>query len=393
MKRFPVVAVLGARQVGKTTLLHQMLPTAPFFDLEREADYDRVKSDPEFFLFQYKETLVLDEAQVCPDLFPALRVAIDKHRKLNGQYLLSGSSSPLLIRNLSESLAGRIALFELSPLQLQECWGASSGFYDWLREGKIGDYSSLTAVISWDQLIQTCFYGGFPDPFLHRSDKDYFGFWMSNYFKTYIERDIRKLFSGLNIEAYKRFIRMLATSSGALFKASNFSKSLDVSEPTVKSYLEIAEGTFFWRILPSFQKNIKKRLVKMPKGHIRDSGILNYLLNIADIETLKAHPSFGTIWEIFIIEQIIRGLQMKLIDFRYFYYRTHNQAEVDLILEGPWGIIPIEIKLGVRIDKRQLSNLENFIKEYKCPFGLIINNAEKPELLSSHVIQIPAGCL
>lgn len=393
MKKFPVVAILGARQTGKTTLLHQFLPSAPFFDLEREADYDQVKSDPEFFLSQYQPPLVLDEAQLCPELFGALRVMIDKRRKLNGQYLLSGSSSPLLIKNLSESLAGRIALFELGPLQLQECWGGTSSFYDWLIQGHIENYREIKATTTWDQLLESCFYGGFPDPFLHRNDPQYFGLWMSNYFKTYIERDIRKLFPGLNLEMYRRFIRMLGSSSGNIFKASHFSKSLDVSEPTVKSYLEISEGTFLWRILPSFQKNLKKRLVKMPKGHIRDTGIINYLLNIPNMETLKTHPLLGTIWEIFVIEQIIRGLQIKLVNFSYFYYRTHNQAEVDLVLEGPFGLIPIEIKLGLRIDKRQLFTLEQFIKDYRCPFGLIINNTDKPQRLSSRIIQVPAGCL
>ncbi len=393
MKKFPAVAVLGARQVGKTTLLHQLLPSAPFFDLEREADYDRIKSDPEFFLSQYQETIVLDEAQLCPELFPALRVSIDKRRKENGQYVFSGSSSPLLTKSLSESLAGRVAVFELSPLHLQESWGHLSNFYDWLIIGKKVGYEDLKVVTTWDQLIQSCYYGGFPDPFLQRNDTNYFGLWMSNYFKTYIERDIRKLFSGLNIEAYRRFIRMLASSSGSILKASNFSKSLDVSEPTVKAYLGIAEGTFLWRSVPSFQKNLKKRIVKMPKGYIRDAGLLNYLLNITNIGVLKTHPYFGIIWETFIIEQIIRGLQARLVDFRYFYYRTHNQAEVDLVLEGPFGLIPIEIKLGIRIDYKQINALEKFVKEYKCPFGFVINNGDKPQLLSPHVLQIPATCL
>jgi hypothetical protein len=393
MKKFPIVAILGARQVGKTTLLHQILPSAPFFDLESEADYDRIKSDPEFFLSQYEETIILDEAQLCPELFPSLRVAVDKRRKHNGQYLLSGSSSPLLLKNLSESLAGRIAIFELSPLHIQECWTSASTLYDWLAEGKVKNYDKLKVTWSWDQLLQSCFYGGFPDPFLQRKDHRYFSLWMSNYFKTYIDRDIRKLFPGLNIEAYRRFIKMLGSSSGHIFKASDFSKSLDVSEPTIKTYLEIAEGTFLWRNIPSFQKNTRKRLVKMPKGHIRDTGMINYLLNITNCENLREHPLFGTIWELFVIEQVIRGLQAKLIDFRYFYYRTHNQAEIDLVLEGTFGIIPIEIKLGLRIDQRRLFTLEQFIKEYRCPFGLIISNTEKPQLLSPRIIHVPAGCL
>ncbi|MBI3018365.1 MAG: ATP-binding protein [Deltaproteobacteria bacterium] len=393
MKKFPVVAILGTRQVGKTTLLHQILPSAPFFDLESETDYDRIKSDPEFFLSQYEETIVLDEAQLCPELFPSLRVAVDKRRKHNGQYLLSGSSSPVLLKNLSESLAGRIALFELSPLHLQECWASPSTFYNWLVEGKAKEVGDLKGTWTWDQLLQSCFYGGFPDPFLQRNDPRYFSLWMNNYFKTYIDGDIRKLFPGLNIEAYRRFIKMLGSSSDHIFKASNFSKSLDVSEPTIKSYLDIAEGTFLWRSIPSFQKNPRKRLVKMPKGHIRDTGMINYLLNITNCENLKEHSFFGTIWEIFVTEQIIRGLQAKLIDFRYFYYRTHNQAEIDLVLEGAFGIIPIKIKLGVRIDPRKLVTLEQFIKEYRCPFGLIISNTEKPQLLSPHIIHAPAGCL
>ena len=144
LANFPCVAILGPRQAGKTTLLRQLRPTAPFFDLEREADFSRIKADPAFFLSQYKDSIVLDEAQILPELFPALRVAIDEHRSENGRFLISGSSSPELMAGISESLAGRVAIFELSTLSLEEAWEKDDhGLYELLRENKFKQIQKL----------------------------------------------------------------------------------------------------------------------------------------------------------------------------------------------------------------------------------------------------------
>ncbi|MEE9356040.1 MAG: DUF4143 domain-containing protein, partial [Methylococcaceae bacterium] len=192
------------------------------------------------------------------------------------------------------------------------------------------------------------------------------------------------------LDAYRRFVQMLAYASGEIINASNFARSLDVSQPTIQHYLEIVEGTFLWRKFPSYQKNATKRIVKMPKGQLRDTGLINYFLRLQSTDDLKAHPQFGRIWETFISEQVIRHFKNQLEHIEYYYYRTHNQAEIDLILETSAGIIPIEIKSGFTTSKRQIKTLERFVEEYHCPVGLLINNGDEVFKLSSRVYQLPA---
>lgn len=389
LQHFPAVVVLGARQVGKSTLIRHLLPEAPFFDLERDSDFLRVNDDPGLLLQEIDRPVIFDEAQLSPALFRALRVSIDQQRDQPGQFLLSGSSSPQLLKQISETLAGRVAIVELDPLSWHE-----------IKENKANDViaaladpeqmKDLQPLLTRQELLTLCLYGGYPEPVLKNDHGKFYRLWMENYLKTYIERDIRALFPQLNLDAYKRFIQMLAFSSGEMINASNFARSLDVSQPTIKHYLEIVEGTFLWRRVPSYQKNVTKRIVKMPKGHLRDTGLINYFLRLQNSNDMKAHPQFGRIWEIFISEQLIRHFKNRLESIEYYYYRTQNQAEVDLILETDRGLIPIEIKAGSVTGKRQIIALEQFIKEHNCRYGLVINNGDEIFKLSPSVYQLPA---
>jgi hypothetical protein len=216
---------------------------------------------------------------------------------------------------------------------------------------------------------------------------------MENYFETYIKRDVRELFPGIQVSTYQRFIQLLASSSGQILNASNFARSIDVSQPTIKSYLKIAEGTFLWRNLESFDRNITKRVSKMPKGHLRDSGLLNYFFKNRDSSNLAKHPQIGNIWESFIIEQLLSGFAQRLIPVKSFYYRTHNHAEIDLILDGDFGILPVEIKFGTTTEPKRLNAIEIFVKEHHLPYGLVVNNGERIEWLKPGILQIPANYL
>ena len=357
LKHFPVVAILGARQVGKSTLLRHALPDAIFFDLERESDFQRVNDDPALLLQEVDRPVIFDEAQLSPALFEALRVAVDEKRDQSGQFLLSGSSSPHLLKQISETLAGRIAIVELDPLSWHEVLDRpANNLLSALQNPE--ELSQLAATKNKQELLSLCLQGGYPEPVLKSDDSRFYRLWMENYLKTYVERDVRALFPQLNLDAYKRFIQMLAFSSGEIINAANFARSLDVSQPTIKNYLEIVEGTFLWRRIPSYQKNVNKRIVKMPKGHIRDTGLINYLLRVQSESDMKAHPQFGRTWEIFVTEQLIRHFKNNAERIEYFYYRTHNQAEVDLILDTDFGLIPVEIKAGSVTPKKQLTNPE-----------------------------------
>ncbi len=388
LNHFPCVVILGARQVGKSTLLKQILPNASFFDLERDADFQRINNDPELLLQETNRPIIFDEAQISASLFKALRVEIDKNRNQAGQFLLSGSSSPQLLKHISETLAGRVAIVELEPFQWQE--GLKKNYPDLITALSEGKFKSLQPNFNKRELLELCLYGGYPEPFLKRYDAKFFRLWMENYIKTYVERDIRALFPTLQLDVYKRFVQMLAYASGEIINNSNFARSLDVSQPTIKNYLNIIEGTFLWRKIPSYQKNLTKRIIKMPKGYLRDTGLINYFLRIQTVNDLKSHPQFGRIWEIFISEQLIRHFKNRIENIEYFYYRTHNQAEIDLIIETQAGLIPIEIKSGFSSSKRQIQTLQRFIEEQHCPFGLLINNGDEIFKLSQNIYQLPA---
>jgi predicted AAA+ superfamily ATPase len=183
---------------------------------------------------------------------------------------------------------------------------------------------------------------------------------------------------------------MLAQSSSETIKYANFASSLDISEPTVKNYLEIAEGTFIWSRLRAFDKNTKKRLIKMPKGYLRDTLLINYIYRLNDIEQMLSRPDFGLIWESFIIEQLHKNLRFTFSQVKLYYYRTQNGAEIDLIIETPKALIPVEIKSGSSFKKEQITNLKNFIDEFSSPYGLIINNGSEVRKLADKIYQVPA---
>ncbi|MDA1021580.1 MAG: DUF4143 domain-containing protein, partial [Cyanobacteria bacterium] len=214
--------------------------------------------------------------------------------------------------------------------------------------------------------------------------------WQENYFRTYIERDVRALFPNLELEKYRKLIMMLAQSSGETIKYSNYATSLGISEPTVKKYLEIAEGTFIWSKLQAFDRNSKKRLIKMPKGYLRDTLLINYSYKLHDLDQMQTQAKFGLIWESFVQEQIHKNLQNILPKPSFYYYRTQNKAEIDLVIESSKSLIPIEIKTGSSFKKDQLTNLKHFIEEFSCPYGLIINNANEIRQLSEKIYQVPA---
>jgi predicted AAA+ superfamily ATPase len=395
LTQFPVVAILGPRQAGKTTLAKQIAPTWSYFDLENPVDYDRISHDPGFFFSENPRALILDEAQEYPELFRVLRGEIDKRREEKGRYLITGSSSPELLAGVSESLAGRVALVELGTLKANEFYRKPLSVFYSLFSGKLNKEkvpaADALAPLSSAQIQAVWLKGGYPEPVLEK-DESFYQQWMEAYHSTYINRDIAKLFPRLNKVAYRRFLTTLSKLSGTILNKKELAAAIEVSEGTVREYLEIAEGTFLWRQLNSFEKNVVKSVIKMPKGYIRDTGLLHYLLQIDDLEVLKSDPIVGNSFEAFVIEEILKGLQATSVtNWRAYYYRTRNRAEIDLILDGPFGTLPIEIKYGSSTPLRQLIALNEFVDEHKLPFGILINQSDKVTWLTEKVIQIPVG--
>ncbi|MBN2360601.1 MAG: ATP-binding protein [Deltaproteobacteria bacterium] len=313
LKRSRVVALIGPRQSGKTTLArHLVAPTAVnYFDLEDPEGLARL-AEPRTALAGLRGVVVIDEIQRRPDLFPLLRVLADR-KPLPARFLILGSASPELLRQSSESLAGRLETVVISGFGLAEV-GFRSQQRHWLR-------------------------GGFPLSFLARSEPDSLA-WRKQFVQTFLERDLVQL--GFNIPAPTlfRFWTMLAHYHGQLFNGAELARSLGVSEPTVRRYLDLLTGVFMVRQLAPWHANLKKRQVKTPKIYFRDSGLLHYLLGIRSERELLSHPKSGASWEGYVVEQVLRAVEPD----EFFFWATHNGAELDLLLLKRGRRIGVEIK-------------------------------------------------
>lgn len=392
---FPCVAVIGPRQCGKTTFVKQHASAWTFFDLEQESDLQVVSRDPDIFFRLNSSRVVIDEAQVLPNLFKALRVAIDADRDKKGRFIITGSSSPLLVHGISESLAGRVGIIELAPFSCCEAFGLnSSPFLDWCSSpSTLKDlYNVLKPTITISDVHDFWLKGGYPEPWVAKSES-FSRDWYGSYIQTYLYRDIGSLFPRINRERFRYFINLLLGSSGTVINYLEISRSLGLSAPVVRDYFEIAHNTFIWRTIPAFSKKSVHRLVRHPKGFIRDSGLLHRLQHISSLNALMANPRMGASWEAMIIEEIIRGLCSRGIDHEYSFYRSNGGAEVDLVLEGDFGQIAIEIKHGSGFGARQLGGISSFIDEQKCRCGFVITTNDKPQWFTEKLLGIPVNWL
>lgn len=387
---FPCVAMIGPRQCGKTTLLHSCKGEWSYYDLEKRSDYNIIANDPDLFFRLNTGRIAIDEAQLLPEIFPAIRVAIDADRQKTGRFMITGSSSPDLLRSISESLAGRIGIIEMAPLTLQELSGGNAPFYALFKhpDSREQIMTTLVSRTTLKTVHDYWFSGGYPEPII-RKDERFSEVWMEQYVQTYVGRDIARLFPTMNRPRFQQFIEMMAGLSGTIINYSDVARSLGVSHPTVRDYFTIAHGTFIWRQVFAFQKNVKKRIVKHPRGYLRDTGLLHHLLRIRDLRQLLSHPAAGFSWEAMVIEEIVRGLNHHGISHDYYFYRTVSGAEVDLILQGKFGTIPIEVKYHQGTHLGKLRGIRDFIKAHNLPFGIVIDNGESVRRLDETLYAVP----
>lgn len=359
---FPVVVVLGARQVGKTTVARQAFPGHRYLDLEDPRTAERFRADARFELDGAAAPgLVLDEAQAVPAVFSALRGAADAARRAHGRFIVLGSAQPALVRGVSESLAGRAAVLELDPLTAAE---AATG----------------PAPRPWRELWLK---GGFPDA-LQGLQGDWRRWWDS-YLRLVLERDLPQY--GVNADPVfmRRLLTMLAHQHGGLLNASALGSSLGVSHHTVTRHLDVLESIYLIRRLPPYFRNVGKRLTKSPKVYLRDSGLLHHLLNIGSAAALDDHPSRGASWEGFVIEDVLRRERLAHPSTQAFFWRTAAGAEVDLVLERGGERIAVECKAGRGDQAHAVRTLRDAMADLQAARGWFVDQASGIEAVGANI--------
>jgi len=362
LRSFPAVLLVGPRQCGKSTLAHHALPGWTHLDLDRPADIALLAADLEGFFDAHPRKVVIDEAQRLPEVFPVLRHVIDRSRG-NGRFLLLGPASPALMRSVSETLAGRVALLELTPLLCSELTGTARAADRW-------------------------FWGGFPPIHglrnsLARSE------WFNAYVSTFLERDLPALGIGLPARRLRALWTMLTHVHGSLLNVSDLARSLAVSSHTIAGDLDVLDGAFMLRRLPPYYANVQKRLTKSVKLYVRDTGLLHFLAGLRRPPELATWPKRGASFEGLVIEELAALAARRLVRPELFFWRTQAGAEVDLLIVEGRRILPIEIKAGSAVDRYAVAGLRQCMKDLGLRRGLVVSTARERRRLSPDIEIIP----
>ncbi|TVR75947.1 MAG: ATP-binding protein [Chitinophagaceae bacterium] len=353
----PVIGIIGPRQVGKTTLAKQFIQIIEkkciYIDLEKPSDFEKMNEAEIYFQGHQDKCIIIDEIQTRPELFPLIRASVDEQREPL-RFIILGSASPDIIRDSSETLAGRISYIELNPLSFSE-----------LKE------------INWQRHH---FFGGFPNSILNTNDKQSKR-WLDDFIKTYIERDLPLLGLSASPVLVRRLWEMLAWQNGNLLNATSIGKSLGLTNHTIKKYIQFLEGAFMVKTLEPYSSNVKKRIVKSPKIFISDTGILHRLMRINHFDELLGMPFLGASFESYVLQQV---LSEKPDDLDVYFYRTHTGTEIDLLLTKamkPVSAIEIKFTSAPKITK----GFHQGIKDLKTKHNYIIVPESEKYPLKHHV--------
>lgn len=336
-KQYPIISLIGPRQSGKTTLAKKIFPKKSYVNLEDLENREFALNDPKGFLSQYENGAVIDEVQRVPELMSYLQVAVDEKKK-NGLYILTGSQNFLLMESISQSLAGRTAIFNLLPFSLSELFSAKVRF----NKTKI------------DKVLFKGFY-----PKLFDQKVDIVGYY-TNYIQTYVERDLRLIKNISNLSAFKRFLNLCAARTGQLLNISSLAESCGINQKTAQSWLSILEASFIIYLLRPHHKNYNKRVAKMPKIYFYDTGLLCSLLGLTDEKQLKNHYLKGSIFESFVVSEFIKYKYNQGMEPDVYFWRNKAGNEIDLLIETPNKIIPIEVKSGQTINSSYFKGLKYY---------------------------------
>ncbi len=358
LARSPVVAVVGPRQCGKTTLARRLVAadSPNYFDLEDPASLARL-DQPRTALGDLSGVVVIDEVQHRPDLFPVLRVLVDRDRN-PARFLVLGSAGPSMLRQTAESLAGRIEHIELTGFQVAELGPAEMSRL-WLR-------------------------GGFPRSFLAATDADSLA-WRRAFVRTLVERDLPQFGAGLPIRALHRLLAMLAHCHGQMLNVAELAGALDVAQATVRRYVDLLEQLFLVRQLRPWRENLRKRQVKRPKIYIRDAGLYHHLIGVGTMGALQTHPRIGASWEGFILEKVIAESAPDDV----YFWATHNGAELDLLLLTAGRRIGVEIK---RVDApRRTRSMAVAVEDLRLDALYVVYPGDRRYAIDDRIEAVPAA--
>ena len=389
---FPVVAVLGARQVGKSTLVENLFAekvTTTVFD--PVVDIGNARQDPDFFLQNIQTPAFLDEIQYAPELLGSIKRKVDREKQ-NGQYLLSGSQNLSVLKDISESLAGRVAIINLWPMTRHElAEEPSNGFLQaWLT-----NHNKNAPVLQESQPTYTSiWHGGYPK-IAELPEHLIPGYWQS-YMQTYIERDVRKVANIGSLQTFGRFIGLLAALTAQEINHNQLGRELGIARNTALAWTEIAESTYQWLSVPAFSRNPVKKLSGKNKGFFTDTGLICYLQKISSPEVIAGHPMQGRLFETFVVMEIIKEIQQLPIQPNLYHFRSHSGAEVDLILELNGMLYPIEIKSKSnpsRKDIRGFAAFRDCFPKENIHQGLVLCAIPSLQKISEDALAAPWWCL
>ncbi len=334
-KSFPVLAVTGPRQSGKTTLVKAVFPGKPYVSLEEIDVRDFATDDPKGFLQQFPDGAILDEVQRCPDLFSYLQPIVDSDKR-PGLFILTGSQQFGFLSGITQSLAGRVALLTLLPFSLTE-----------LQDSNIAP-QSLDALL---------FQGLYPPIYDRKPDPSQ---WYDSYIRTYIERDVRQLINVRDLSTFQRFVRICAAHTGQLLNLSALANGCGITYMTAKAWLSVLEASYLVIMLSPHFANFKKRLVKSPKLYFLDTGLAIRLLGIQTAEQLKMHPQRGALFETWVVSEVLKARFSKALSSNLYFWRDHVGNEVDLLIDQGSRLIPVEVKAGQTISSDFLRGLNHW---------------------------------
>lgn len=390
LKQFPAVLVTGARQVGKSTLLKHIAKDYAYLTFDDPLLLEQAKQEPRLFFLNRSGDVILDEVQYAPELFPLLKLEIDKQQK-NGMFLLSGSQAFELMQNVSETLAGRIAILKLQGLSLREILNIkfSPPFiphsnYLSSREKTLKSPENIWQIIHKGDM-----------PRLYQQETDW-EIYYSSYVSTYIERDVRQLTNIANSTDFTRFMVALASRSGELLNYSNVAQEVGVSNETIKRWTAILQTSGIIYLLQPYSNNHLKRAIKTPKVYFLNTGLMAYLTRWLTPETIAQGAKSGQFFESFVVSEIIKSFTNNGIEPPLYFYRDTNQKEIDLIIEYDRTIYPIEIKTTASPNKKMAKSFEllnSLSKEFALGQGVIINQYPNKHYLAENLVALPVGYL